>query len=461
MNKDEVWQEVLQSLKKYYQPTIISIYFNNQTSIYSITDDVVTIEVPIKLVKDKLLQNEYYDNLNNIFTEITGKNRKIEIKLSEELNTVNNNNIINNNENNDVFEENYEYFDSNLNKNLTFDNFIEGDTNRFARSTAMKIAQNPNGMFNPLFIWGKSGIGKTHLLSAIGNYIVEHQPNIKVLYITSGEFKQDYVNSANNKNTIDAFDKFNKKYRGADVLIIDDIQFLVDPEKSKAGMSKEEFFHLFDYLLQHNKQVVISSDKSPDDYKNLEARLTTRFSMGLPVDIYPPDFNLRVNIIKDKIRYLDAIKAKLDDDAIDYIANNFNSDVRTIEGAINRLVAYAGLFPDRKMDLSLTIEALGDSINKNIYKENDIGSIQKVVAAYYDITVDVLKGKSRKKDVAYARMLAMYLCRNLTDKPLEEIGLDFGGRDHSTVIHANRTIEEDLRSNTQLKEIIDDIKKKL
>ena len=178
--------------------------------------------------------------------------------------------------------------------------------------------------------------------------------------------------------------------------------------------------------------------------------------MGLPVDIYPPDFNLRVNIIKDKIRYLDAIKAKLDDDA-----NNFNSDVRTIEGAINRLVAYAGLFPDRKMDLSLTIEALGDSINKNIYKENDIGSIQKVVAAYYDITVDVLKGKSRKKDVAYARMLAMYLCRNLTDKPLEEIGLDFGGRDHSTVIHANRTIEEDLRSNTQLKEIIDDIKKKL
>ena len=428
MNKDEVWQEVLQSLKKYYQPTIISIYFNNQTSIYSITDDVVTIEVPIKLVKDKLLQNEYYDNLTNIFTEITGKNRKIEIKLSEELNTVNNNNIINNNENNDVFEENYEYFDSNLNKNLTFDNFIEGDTNRFARSTAMKIAQNPNGMFNPLFIWGKSGIGKTHLLSAIGNYIVEHQPNIKVLYITSGEFKQDYVNSANNKNTIDAFDKFNKKYRGADVLIIDDIQFLVDPEKSKAGMSKEEFFHLFDYLLQHNKQVVISSDKSPDDYKNLEARLTTRFSMGLPVDIYPPDFNLRVNIIKDKIRYLDAIKAKLDDDAIDYIAN---------------------------------IEALGDSINKNIYKENDIGSIQKVVAAYYDITVDVLKGKSRKKDVAYARMLAMYLCRNLTDKPLEEIGLDFGGRDHSTVIHANRTIEEDLRSNTQLKEIIDDIKKKL
>ena len=362
---------------------------------------------------------------------------------------VNNVEVIDNDEDED--------FDTNLNPNLTFENFVVGNSNKFARTAAFAVAEQPGTQYNPLFIYGKSGIGKTHLMHAIGNYIVENNPKLKVLYTTSEEFRNDYTKISNpNENAMDISNRFKKKYRDLDVLMIDDIQFLVN-----AKQTQEEFFHTFNELHRKNKQIIITSDRSPDDLKILEERLRNRFAMGLPVDIFPPDFELRCRIIKDKIKRIPNIQDKMTDEAIEFIASNCDTDVRSLEGAINRLVAYTAMLVPDKIDLEFANEALKDYITKNPYVSNDISSIQKAVADYYNITVEVLKGKKRSANIAYPRMVAMYLSRMLTDQTLPRIGLEFGGRDHSTVIHAVGKIEEDLASNGQLKEIINEIKSNL
>ena len=249
--------------------------------------------------------------------------------------------------------------------------------------------------------------------------------------------------------------EFQNKYRNIDVLIIDDIQYLVGAEKTQ-----DEFFHIFNDLHRNNKQIIISSDRSPDDLQKLEERLRSRFSMGLPVDIYPPDFELRCRIIKEKIQYL-TIKDKMTDEAIEFISNNFDTDVRALEGAINRLVVYTALKVPDIIDLKFINEALRDYVNKNPYNRNDIANIQKAVADYYKITVEVLKSKKRSVNIAYPRMVAMYLSRMLTDESFPKIGMEFGGRDHSTVIHACDKIEEDIKINSELKDIINEIRSKL
>ena len=339
---------------------------------------------------------------------------------------------------------------------MRFDNFVVGDTNKFARTAAFAVAQNPGLQYNPLFIYGKSGLGKTHLMHAIGNYIVENNPNLKVLYTTSDDFRKDYTGIANlPANSLDYANEFKEKYRNIDVLIIDDIQYLVGAEKTQ-----EEFFHTFNELHGKNKQIIISSDRSPEDLKLLEERLRSRFAWGLPVDIYPPDFDLRCRIIKDKIRHL-TLADKMTDEAIEFIANNCDTDVRSLEGAINRLVAYTAMCVPEKIDLEFTNEALKDFITKNIYILNDIANIQKAVADYYKLTVEMLKGKKRSANIAYPRMVAMYLCRMLTDQSFPRIGLEFGGRDHSTVIHACDKIEEELKTDQELKDAVNEIKAKL
>ena len=349
-------------------------------------------------------------------------------------------------------------FESNLIPNYTFDNFVVGDTNKFAKTSALAVAENPGTQWNPLFIYGKSGLGKTHLMHAIGNFITENHPEYKVLYTGSDDFKKDFTGSISDKgNSINDAKEFKEKYRNIDVLIIDDIQFLVGADKTQ-----EEFFHTFNDLHRRNKQIIISSDRSPDDLQLLQERLRSRFAWVLPVDIYPPDFELRCRIIRDKMKYLN-ISNKVSDDAIEFIANNFDTDVRSLEGAINRIVAYTAMYPPDKDEINLAFvaEALKDYVTKNIYNMNDIVSIQKAVADYYKITVEVLKGKKRSTNIVYPRMVAMYLCRMLTEESFPRIGLEFGGRDHSTVIHACDKIEEDLKDNNQLKEIINEIKSKL
>ena len=278
---------------------------------------------------------------------------------------------------------------------------------------------------------------------------------MKVLYTTSDDFRKDYFNLVSSNNKVDNSNNFKNKYRNIDVLIIDDIQFLVGAEKTQ-----DEFFHIFNDLHGKNKQIIISSDRSPEDLKLLEERLRSRFAWGLPVDIYPPDFELRCRIVKEKIQNL-SIKDKMTDEGIEFIANNFDTDVRSLEGAINRLVAYTAMCVPEKIDLKFANEALKDYITRDPYSKSDISNIQKVVADYYKLTVEVLKGKKRSASIAYPRMVAMYLCRMLTDESFPRIGMEFGGRDHSTVIHACDKIEEDIKINSELKDIINEIKAKL
>lgn len=456
MDNMDIWEKVLDIIRGNFQPVSFSTWFSN-TKIYKLSDDKVSLLVPMALHK-KYLSQTHKDLLMDAFAEVTGIERPVEFLLKSEIEEEQQTlveNVVNNSL--DINISNNYVFESNLNANLNFDNFVVGDTNKFARTAAFAVAQNPGKTYNPLFIYGKSGLGKTHLMHAIGNYIVENDKSMKVLYTTSDEFRKEYTGIASSDNSMEVANQFKEKYRNIDVLIIDDIQYLVDAKKTQ-----EEFFHTFNELHGKNKQIIISSDRSPDDLKQLESRLSSRLAWGLPVDIYPPDFELRCRIIKDKLKYT-SIKDKVSDDAVEYIANNFDIDVRSIEGAINRLLAYTSMTsPDVGLiDLEFTDEALKDYVKKNPYVTNDIISIQKVVADYYNITVEVLKGKKRSANIAYPRMVAMYLCRALTDQSFPRIGLEFGGRDHSTVIHACDKIEEDLKNNGQLKEIINEIKSKL
>ena len=291
-------------------------------------------------------------------------------------------------------------------------------------------------------------------MHAIGNFIMKNS-NKKVLYVTSDQFMTDFTGIADTSNTIDYANQFKSKYRNVDVLIIDDIQFLVGAEKTQ-----QEFFNTFQYLHQTNKQIIISSDRSPDDLKKLEERLRSRFMWGLPVDIYPPDFDLRCRIIKEKIKNT-SLEKKLEDDVIEYIANACPSDVRHIEGTINRLTACTAMYVPEKVDLEFAIESLKDFVNKNVYVENSISKIQKVVADYYNVTIEDLKGKKRSNNIVIPRQIAMYLCRMETDETLERIGLEFGGKDHSTIISAVTKIEKRLKEDIDLFDTVNKIKANL
>ena len=345
-------------------------------------------------------------------------------------------------------------WNTNLNPKFTFDNYVVGNSNRLAFVSARAVAEAPGTIHNPLFIYGRSGIGKTHLMQAIGNYIKDHS-KLKVLYTTSNEFRDEFTGIATSNNKMGYANDFKDKYRSVDVLIIDDIQFLVEAEKTQ-----QEFFHTFNALHQANKQIIISSDKSPDDLKKIEERLRSRFMWGLPVDIYPPDFNLRCEIIRSKIKNT-SIENKLNEDVIEYIANSCVNDVRHIEGTINRLLAYTAMMVPDKITLDFANEALNDYVNTNIFINNSIGSIQNAVAEYFKISVDDLKSKRRTNTVVKPRHIAMYLCRVETDENLQKIGLEFGGRDHSTVSTACDKIKEELETNPNLNNVLKEIKMKL
>jgi chromosomal replication initiator protein len=448
---EDLWQSFLDNIQNEINPASFHAWFND-LKLVKLDNDSITIQVPMEIHK-KILGDNYYSLIEETLFKIAGINYDIRFILEEERESITSPiyDIVDNNGKSD------EIWETNLIPSLNFDNFIVGDTNRLAKVAGMAVAEQPGKIHNPLFIYGKSGLGKTHLMHAIGNFITEHS-NKKVLYTTSDMFMQDYTGIANlekGQNAIDYANNFKNKYRNVDVLIIDDIQYLVGAEKTQ-----QEFFHTFNALHQANKQIIISSDRSPDDLKILEERLRSRFMWGLPVDIYPPDFDLRCRIIKQKIKNT-SIADKLDENVIEFIANSCQNDVRFLEGALNRLMAYTAMIVPDKIDLEFANEALKDFINKNIYSENSIVNIQKAVADFYNITVDDLKGKKRSVNIAYPRQIGMYLSRILTDETFPRIGLEFGGRDHSTVIHAYDKISNDIKNNKKLELEINEIKNKI
>ena len=414
----------------------------------------IIIKVPMQLHKTILMKN-WYDIMEKTLFDITGVTYDIEFILEEEIKVEEKTVYTNNNIQEEKIEiiDNVEVFETNLKKDLTFDTYVVGETNKFAKTTAMAVAQQPGKIYNPLFIFGKCGVGKTHLMHAIGNYIVDNS-NLKVLYTTSAIFRDDFVNitSGSKEEILNKSQYFKKKYWDIDVLILDDIQLLVGAEKTQ-----QEFFQIFEEFYNNNKQIVISSDTSPKDLNKIEERLKSRLTYSLPVDIFPPDFDLKVRILKEKIKKY-SIANLITEEAIEYIANLYDGDIRPLIGSITRVEAYTAMYVPEKIDLKFVMDALGNDCSKNIYSNNSITTIQKAVADYYEITIDALKGKKRSKNIVYPRMVAMYLSRMLTEESTPRIGLEFGGRDHSTVIHAIDKITEDLKNNKKLQEIVNEIK---
>ena len=448
----ELFQEFLTKIANEVSPIVYSTWFND-LKLINMDDKEMVIQVPLAVHK-QILKTNYFDLIDEIIYSLTNKNYDFNFVTSEEITIVDK--IIN--EDNEVAQlETKDVWISNLNPNLNFDNYVVGESNRLAFISAMNVAQSPGTIRNPLFIYGRSGVGKTHLMHAIGNYIQEHSDK-KVLYTTSSEFRDEYTGISKIEKgsmAMEYANNFKNKYRNVDVLIVDDIQFLVGAE-----LTQQEFFHTFEALHQANKQIIISSDRSPDDLKKIEERLRSRFTWGLPVDIYPPDFELRCEIIKHKLANT-SIKDKVNRDVIEYIANACPNDVRHIEGTINRLLAYTAMMLPNIITLDFTIEAIKDYVNTNIYQENTISHIQKVVADYFKITVEDLKSKRRSNNVAKPRHIAMYLCRIETEENLSKIGLEFGGRDHSTVVASCEKIKNDLKNNTTLDNLLKELKSKL
>lgn len=455
MNNEELWGKFLNTLEGKLASVSFNCWFKDANFV-DIVDNTLVFSVANNYYRD-YITGYYTDLLEEVCEEISDaplgvkvlipEEIKKEDKVVEETPKVQEEPLITNR---------YKENNSNLNPKYTFGNFVVGDSNRFPQTAALMVAERPGHIYNPLFIWGKSGLGKTHLMHAIGNFVQETSDKT-VLYVTSETFISDFAlinKKDDNKHNYDLVEYFKDKYRNVDVLIIDDIQFL-----KGASKTQEEFFNTFNFLHTNNKQIIISSDRSADDLKVLEERLTTRFTWGLTVQINPPDYDLRLKILKSKITGHE-VSTLIKPEVLEYIANNSESDVRHLEGAINRLYAVTAMYNPPEINLEFAQMALKDYLHSSVYITNSVAKIAKAVADYYDLTVENLKSKKRTANINKARQVAMYLCKMTTEETIEKIGLEFN-RDHSTVIHACRLIEEEYKEKEELREQIKAIKEKI
>ena len=461
MDIEDIWVKFLSKIKS--KVSLMSYnYIFKDLRIHSYDDSKIVIIVPNN---ELLLQNitkNYVTLIEDTLNDITNDTCTIEYIFQKDVDKLSKKKekprIIEENIEEDFNDlKNYKY-SSNFNPKHTFDTFIVGDSNKLAYGTAMAVAQNPGKLYNPYFIYAKSGLGKTHLMHAIGNYIVLHSDK-RVLYIKAEEFANDYRAIINTKNkygnNITYLEAFREKYRDVDVLMIDDIQFLDNKVKSQM-----EFTNTFNSLYENEKQIVIASDRSINDYELLEERLKTRFRRGLTSSINPPDIDLKKNIIKNKIMVYN-FDLDIKDEVVEYIASNCGSSVRDLEGAITRVVAYKATFNISEVTLDIAREALQEFVSKTVYRTNSVSKIIDIVAKYFGLEPAMLKGKMKKKNVTDARAIAMYLSRIMTDESLQRIGLEFGGRDHSTVIYSHEKISNELKTNTTLQEEIKTLKEKI
>ncbi|NMB46900.1 MAG: chromosomal replication initiator protein DnaA [Firmicutes bacterium] len=331
-----------------------------------------------------------------------------------------------------------------LNPRYTFDTFVVGNSNRFAHAASLAVAEAPARAYNPLFIYGGVGLGKTHLMQAIGHYAIEHNPRSKVVYVSSEKFTNDLINAIGKKAMVE----FRDQYRNVDVLLVDDIQFVAGKESTQ-----EEFFHTFNALYESNKQIVMSSDRPPKEIPTLEERLRSRFEWGLTTDIQPPDLETRIAILRKKAA---SDRLEVPEEVLSYIANRIHSNIRELEGALNRVVAVASL-SRREISVEVAEEALKDIVGSARQRQITIDMIQSVVANHYSIKVVDMQSKKRTRVVTFPRQVAMYLARELTDASLPRIGEEFGGRDHTTVLHGYDKIQRMLQKNPSLQKEINQL----
>ena len=445
-NIRDLWQNVLNKIEERVSKPSFDTWLSN-TEAVELNSNTLIVTAPNEFSRD-WLENQYTNVINEVLEEVTGA--KLHTKFivphpsSEEKESTQEVKKDKKPQTND-----HDFPNTMLNEKYTFDTFVIGAGNRFAHAASLAVAEAPAKAYNPLFIYGGVGLGKTHLMHAIGHYVREHNPDAKVAYVTSEKFTNEFINAImENKSNA-----FRNKYRNIDILLIDDIQFIAGKESTQ-----EEFFHTFNTLHEERKQIVISSDRPPKEIPTLEDRLRSRFEWGLITDITPPDLETRIAILNKKAK---AEGLDIPNEVMLYIANQINTNIRELEGALIRVIAYSSLV-NADIDAALAAEALKDIIPSNKPREITVKVIQEVVSKKYNIRMEDFAAKKRTKNIAFPRQIAMYLSRELTDLSLPKIGDEFGGRDHTTVIHAHdkisKMIAEDNAFSQEIDELIETIK---
>lgn len=439
MELEQIWEEALKMIEEETSPVSFATWIQPIVPCGIIGNKII-LQVKESFLKE-IIEKRHLPLIRTAIKMVTKNEYDIMITTEEEQNAGNLHNL--------AAEKPAENeLARNLNPKYVFDSFVVGNSNRMAHAASLAVAESPAQAYNPLFLYGNSGLGKTHLMHSIGHFILDRNPQAKVLYVTSETFTNELINSIqNNKN-----EEFRNKYRNIDVLMIDDIQFI-----SKKEGTQEEFFHTFNALYESNKQIIISSDRPPKEIKTLEDRLRSRFEWGLIADVQPPDYETRIAILKKKA---ERDNLTVPDDVMAYIAKNIASNIRELEGALTRIVAFATL---TNQDISI---ALAENSLKDIFSENSATPltpelIQQVVAEYYNIRVEDIQGSKKPKNIAFPRQVSMYLCRKLLDISLPKIGESFGGRDHTTVIYAISKIEKQLESDKGLQKTVHALEKEI
>lgn len=441
----EKWDQILQTVKEEHELTDVS--FNTwlkPLKVFSVNNNTLYILVPDEQMGLNYITKKYTLPIKVAVAEIIGKDYDIEFVLPEQAKTmkapkpksfVNAANVDK----------------SSLNPNYTFDTFVVGNNNKLAHAASLAVAESPGDVYNPLFLYGGVGLGKTHLMHSIAHFIQSNNPALKILYVSSETFTNELIEAIRNGNNT-AMTKFREKYRNIDVLLIDDIQFIIGKESTQ-----EEFFHTFNELYLAKKQIVISSDKPPKDMETLEERIRSRFECGLTADIGSPDYETRMAILRRKE---ENDNFHLDDDILDYIATNIKSNIRELEGALNKLLAYSNL-ENTDITMEVAVKELQNIISPDKPREITAQLIIDVVCEHFHIAPEQMISKSRSNEIAKPRQIAMYLCKNMTDISLDSIGSALGGRDHSTIIHGIKKIEEEISANEHTANLINTVKKKI
>jgi len=440
---EELWNKILETIKKELSPQAYNSWFS-KTKVVKFGENELIISAPGDFCKD-WLEKHYTSFIKDILkrTLSLDDNLKIEFIATDQKFSAPAHSTPNPKTNIKKPEPSLKNNKLTLASKYTFDNFVVGNSNRFAHAACLAVAQSPAKSYNPLFVYGEVGLGKTHLIQAIGRYITQQNSKIKVLYISSEKFTNEMIDSIRDDRTV----AFRDKYRSVDVLLIDDIQFLAGKERTQ-----EEFFHTFNTLYDSNKQIVITSDRPPKDIPTLENRLISRFEWGLITDIQPPDYETRIAILRKKAQ---AENLSVPSEVIDFIAEKIPSNIRQLEGSLTKLVAFS-TFTKKELSVSLARDILKDIIPLED-KKISISQIQKAVTDYYTIKVNSLLSKKRTKDVVLARQVAIYLSRELTDLSLTSIGEAFGRRDHTTIIHSYTKIKNKIKKDNSFKNIINNL----
>ncbi len=444
----ENWNLIKETLRHEYELSDISYTtWIAPLNFYQVKDNVVTIMIPSDQSHAlSYISSKYRSFFQVTISEMMDHTYDIAFILEKDaLNQASENMTVNN----PIY--NIKSENANLNPKYKFDTFVVGSNNKFAHSAALAVAESPGDVYNPLYIYGGAGLGKTHLIHSIGHFILEQNPDMKMLYVTSEVFTNEVIDCIRSGDA-SKMTKFREKYRTVDVLLIDDIQFIIGKESTQ-----EEFFHTFNTLHSSGKQIVLTSDKPPKDMETLEERFRSRFEWGLIADIQPPDYETRMAILK---KNAEVYKKEIDDEVFQYIANNIKSNIRELEGAFNKILAFSKL---NKVDINLSYaeEALKDVIYPDQPKEITPSLIIDVVAEHFGVSPEDITSRKRNSEFVLPRQVVMYLCRELTETPFISIGKLLGKKDHTTVIHGVKKITEELSTNEELKNKVEIIKKKI